>query len=192
MTSDLSATPELVCSNPWAPGGVNARDSWPTLPTAVLHRVASPTHHWWSHIPWGGQAGGALRGRWEDFFTFRLFKGKEHHPSDSCPGCLTLPRPRKLWAFRFWESLPPQDLSWFPSWFPTDCPKAPWCSKSRDTEQNFTTTFVAIPSNTLSTGLHIAPADGRQMVLLKVSLTSLLNSAQRLPRKFCQPTPSYI
>lgn len=144
MTSDLSAIPELVCSNPWAPGGVNARDSCPILPTAVLHRVASPTHQRWSDIPWGGQAGGVLHGGWEDTFTFRLSKGKEHQPSDSCPSCLTLSHPRKLWPFRFWESLPPQGLSWFPSWFPTDYPKAPWCSKSRDTEQNFMTIFVAI------------------------------------------------
>lgn len=89
VTSDFSVSPELVCSNPWAPGGANPNDSCPALPTAVLCKAAS-SHACGSHIPWGRWEGGYRVGV-KATFPLRLSKGKEHQPAESCPGAWPFP-----------------------------------------------------------------------------------------------------
>lgn len=164
MTSDFNVSPELVCSNSWAPGGVNTSDSCPTLPTAVLCKVLLLHARGGPTFPGEGKKGDTV---WEGKVLFCWDCRREKTISLVIPApVLDHPHPRKPWPFRFWEKLPPCGPFLVPllvSYILS------WCSKNRDTMQNFMTTLVAIFFKYTE---HIPSADREWVVLLKVWLTS--------------------
>lgn len=105
MTSDFSVSPELVCSNPWAPGGVNA--SW-LLPNSAHSRVlckAASTHaHGGCTFHGKGRKGDIVC---EGKALFHWGCPREKSISLLIPApVLDRSHARKLWPFRFWEKLP--------------------------------------------------------------------------------------
>lgn len=139
VTSDFVVSPELVCSNPWAPGGVNPSDSCPALPTAVLCKAASSHALGVTHSL--GKVGRGISCL-EVKALFHWDCSREKNISLLSPALVPYhSHARKLWPFRFWEKL-----------FPCGPFLVPllvsyilhWCSKNRDTVQNFMTTLVAI------------------------------------------------
>lgn len=183
MASDLSVTPELVCSNRWAPEELNVSGSCPALPTAVLLGVASPTCQWWfTHSRGAAGMGGrkAVQGKKASTLWFPPWGAWPFPTQGSCSS--------SVFGKRF---LSEAARGSSPGFLQT-APRHPGVQRAGILSKTLWPHLLPFPSNTLSTELHIAPTDGGQMVLLKVSLTWLLNLAQRLPRKFSLPTPSYI
>lgn len=108
MTSDFSVSPELVCSKPWAPGGVNTSDCCPALLTAVLCKATS-THARGVAYSLGKAGRGILCRRERHFSTWDCPREKSFSPLIPAP----VPdhsHARKLWPFGFWERLPPCGL----------------------------------------------------------------------------------
>lgn len=117
MTNNFSVSPELVCSNPWAPGGINSSDSCPPLPTAVLCKAALLMLMGVAHSL--GKAGRRiLCGRERDFST-ETVQGKRASAHWLLPQCLTTPMQGSCGPSDFGKGFLSVALLWFPSSFPT-------------------------------------------------------------------------